>query len=253
MNIGSLNVNYNLKLPVKFYKMVETAPTKLHYIRYFLKVINWKTLFFSVFFVLFIYACKNDKPEKIEAITNRAKMAKLHATEISTVISDSGITRYRISAPIWNVYDKATQPYWEFPKGIHFERFDQNLKVDANIHSKYAKFNINNQMWELRGKVKAINLQGELFETEQLFWNQRAEMIYSDTLVKITQATRVITGIGFQSNQSLTDYTIRRPQGIFPIDDKTSAATPTTQTITKTQTTTQTTTQKTVSSNPTGK
>lgn len=199
--------------------MIEMRPEKSHILHFDLSANIWKTFICSVFLILFVLACSNDKPDKIGAVVDRSKMPKLHATEITTVISDSGVTRYRISAPRWDVYDRATQPYWEFPNGIHFERFDQNLKVDANIHSKYAKFYENEQIWELRGKVKAINLQGELFETEHLFWNQRMEIIYSDTLVKITQATRIITGIGFQSNQSMTKYVINRPQGIFPVNE----------------------------------
>lgn len=163
---------------------------------------------------------KVNTAEKISAVADRAKTARLHATQITTVISDSGITRYRISAPQWDIYDRAIPPYWEFPKGIHLERFDLTMKVDANVHSQYAKFNESEQLWELRGKVRAINLQGELFETEKLFWNQRMEKFYSDTLIKITQPTRIITGIGFESNQTMTKYTIKRPEGKFPVDDK---------------------------------
>jgi len=185
-------------------------------------------LIFSSIILLGLISCKSkETQDKIGAIVDRSKMPKLHATEITTVISDSGITRYRISASRWDVYDMAPQPYWEFPNGIHFERFDQNMKVDANIHSQFAKFNENEQLWELRGKVKSTNLQGELFETEQLFWNQRLEKFYSDSLIKITQATRIITGIGFESNQSMTKYTIRRPQGVFPVSDEASTNTST--------------------------
>jgi LPS export ABC transporter protein LptC len=177
--------------------------------------------------VLFLsVTCSNDKPDTIAAIVDRSSLPKLHATEITTVISDSGVTRYRISAPIWNVYDKARQPYWEFPLGIHFEKFDANLKVDANIHSQYARFNENEQLWELKGKVRSTNLQGELFETEQLFWNQREERFYSDSLIKITQKSHIITGIGFESNQSMTRYQIRQPQGIFPVEENTENKAP---------------------------
>ena len=97
-----------------------------------------------------------------------------------------------------------------------------NLVVDANIHARYAKFNENEQIWELRGKVRSTNLQGELFETEQLFWNQREEKFYSDSLIKITQKSHIITGIGFESNQTMTKYLIKQPQGIFPVDEEES-------------------------------
>ncbi len=165
-------------------------------------------------------SCTEEPKTKIGAVTDRSKIPSLHAIKVSTVISDSGITRYRITAPQWYIYDKAPIPFQLFPQGIHLERFDINLKVDANIHSKYAKYDVQNRIWELKGNVRATNLQGELFETEQLFWNELTEKIYSDKFIKITQVNHVITGIGFESNQSMTKYTIRNPQGIFPVKDE---------------------------------
>jgi len=185
------------------------------------------TIFMVVVMLFFMVACSSkEEADKIGAIVDRSALPQLHATEITTVISDSGITRYRISASRWDVYDKASKPYWDFPNGIHFEKFDANLKVDANIHSQYARFNENEQLWELKGKVKAMNLQGELFETEQLFWNQREERMYSDSLIKITQVSQIITGIGFESNQNMTRYTIRKVVGIIAYSEKDSTATP---------------------------
>lgn len=188
-------------------------------IKYINKKFSLICVFTLVIFLLSLNSCSKDEPLKIAAIKNRTFLPKLHATEITTLISDSGITRYRISTLQWDVYDKVNQPYWNFPKGIHFEKFNLEMNVDANIHSKYAKFKENEQLWELRGKVKATNLQGEVFETEQLFWSQREERIYTDSLIKITQVSRIITGIGFESNQSMTRYTIRKPQGIFPVNE----------------------------------
>jgi len=193
----------------------------------FSKIIKIKsgitTALIVVVVLFFIASCSKENQEKLGAIVDRSALPKLHATEITTVISDSGITRYRISAPRWDVYDQANKPYWDFPNGIRFEKFDLNLKVDANMRSNYARFNENEQLWELKGKVKAMNLQGELFETEQLFWNQREERIYSDSLIKITQVGHIITGIGFESNQTMTRYMIKKPQGIFPVNENEEA------------------------------
>jgi len=185
-----------------------------------------KAITLSFFLLFLIVSCNSNKPDKIKAVVDRTKLPKLHATEITTIISDSGITRYRITASRWDIYDKASQPYQEFPEGIYFEKFDANMKVDANITSKYAKFNENEQLWELRGKVRAMNLQGELFETQQLFWNQRQQRFYSDSLIKITQTTRIITGIGFESNETMTHYMIKNPQGTFPLNENAKSSTP---------------------------
>jgi hypothetical protein len=68
--------------------------------------------------------------------------------------------------------------------------------------------------------VKATNLDGEHFECDQLFWDENTEKVYSDSRVKITQKDKIITGYGFESNQALTKYTIRKPEGIFPLSEE---------------------------------
>lgn len=174
----------------------------------------------SVVVVLFLLiSCTSNETEQIDPVINRAEIPRLHALQVTTVISDSGITRYRINTPQWDIYDKSNQPYWEFPVGVHFERFDEMLNVDANIHCEYAKFLENEQLWELKKNVRATNIQGELFETEHLFWNQREGKIYSDSLIKITQANYIITGVGFESNQEMTKYQVKNTTGVIPVEE----------------------------------
>jgi len=181
---------------------------------------NITTTFMVVVMLFFVFSCTSEKHEEVEAITDRATFPRMRAFDVTTVISDSGITRYRLSTPQWDIYDKSEQPYWEFPKGIHLERFNLSYKVDVNLNSDYAKFLEHEQLWELKGNVKGTNILGELFETEQLFWNQREEKFYSDSMINITQTTRIIKGMGFDSNQSMTKYNIRESQAVFPFEEK---------------------------------
>ena len=162
---------------------------------------------------------KKDKP-RVDAVEDRGAMPVLLVDTVNTLISDSGITRYRIRTTRWEIYDKAQPPYWEFPQGIYLEKFNESLEAQAYLEADYAHYNEEEQLWELDGNVHALNLEGEKFETPQLFWNQKSERVYSDSTIKITRETSIITGIGFESNQTMTRYTIRNPQGIFPIKDE---------------------------------
>lgn len=184
------------------------------------KLYNIATLFIGVALFVIAPSCKKEQPDKIDAVVNREAMASLEATEVTTVISDSGITRYRIAAPDWLIYDKAKDPYWDFPKGILLEKFNEDLTIDATIKGDYARYKEKPQIWELRGNVYAVNQQGEQFETPLLYWDQKTERIYSDSIIKITRAASIIVGIGFESNQTMTQYTIKKPQGIFPFADE---------------------------------
>lgn len=173
-----------------------------------------------VLLVLVIAGCRRrDVRLRADAVTDRAAMAVLEASDVTTIISDSGVVRYRIKAQTWKVYDKADTPYWEFPDGIYLEKFNTELEPDASIESDYAFYNEPAQRWTLRGNVKAMNLEGEQFETPLLFWDQKSELIYSDSSIVITREASIIQGVGFRSNQEMTKYTILRPTGIFPINE----------------------------------
>lgn len=165
-------------------------------------------------------SCTRGPKEEVVEVPDIDSLPGMATTGITSLISDSGIIRYRIITEEWLIFDKTKQPYWFFPKGINVERFDSTLHVDARIKSDTAYFYERKQLWELKGNVHLENLQGEKFDTELLFWDQKLEKIYSDKYIHIEQKERIITGIGFDSNQSMTIYTIRKPQGIFPIEGK---------------------------------
>ena len=167
-----------------------------------------------------LVACRNtDVKHRAAAVADRKAMPVLEGIDVNTLISDSGITRYRIKAHKWLIFDKADTPYWEFPKGIYLEKFNMELKADATIEADYAYYNEPAQLWTLRGNVKAMNLQGEQFETPLLYWDQQSESVYSESSIIITRATSIIKGVGFRSNQEMTQYTILRPSGVFPIEE----------------------------------
>ena len=156
---------------------------------------------------------------RAEAVSDRKSMAVLEAEDVMTIVSDSGVTRYRIKAPKWRVYDKADTPHWEFPDGIFLEKFNLQMESDATIEADYAYYDEPAQLWMLKGNVKALNLNGEQFEAPLLYWSQKEERVYSDSSIVITRESSIIKGVGFRSNQSMTQYTILKPTGVIPIKE----------------------------------
>jgi LPS export ABC transporter protein LptC len=92
--------------------------------------------------------------------------------------------------------------------------------VEAVIVADTAYYYDKQELWELRGNVHIENEQDEQFDTQLLFWNQKTKRVYSDLYIRIRQQKRIITGIGFTSNQDFTNYTIRQTQGIFPVKEE---------------------------------
>lgn len=169
--------------------------------------------------LLFSASCAKEVKEVVEVAFDPETTYTMKTTDVSTLISDSGITRYRLNAKEWLMFGKAADPHWYFPEGIYVEKFDTLFQSEFNVKSDTAYFYDKRGLWELIGNVKVRNVEGEHFETEQLFWDQKTERVYSDKFMRIEQKDKTITGIGFESNQNMTQYKIFNSQGIFPVSD----------------------------------
>lgn len=44
--------------------------------------------------------------------------------------------------------------------------------------------------------------------------------MYSDSFIHIVRTDRIIEGYGFESNQNMTRYTVRRPTAILPVEQQ---------------------------------
>lgn len=175
-----------------------------------------------VILAILISACvgNTERVEQSHEAVLRAGLPVLATDSVSTLISDSGVTRYRIEAPQWLVFDKADTPYQEFPSGIYLEQFDLDLSVQASLKADYAYYDEQAQIWTLRGNVHALNREAEQFDTPELHWNQQTHRVYSDSSIHITREKSIIQGIGFDSNEEMTQYTILNPTGVFPIKEE---------------------------------
>lgn len=179
--------------------------------------------------LLFTVACSKEVKEVVDATYDPEKSYTMKATQVNTLISDSGITRYRIEAAEWIVFGKAKEPYWYFPEGIYVEKFDTLFHSEASIKADTAYYFDKKGLWHLIGNVEVESLQGEQFDTPELFWDQKKEKVYSDKYIRIQQKEQIITGVGFESNQNMTRYKIFNSQGEFPVEDTPKSASDTVQ------------------------
>lgn len=173
---------------------------------------------------ILLAACSSKKTDVAVDATNVDSMPSMYTRNVNTLISDSGITRYRIEAEEWLMYEQnEDSAYWYFPKGIYVEQFDSTFAAETIIQGDTATFYKKDQIWRLDRNVHIENVEGRRFDTQQLFWDQKKRIIYSDSAIRITTDKEVIEGLGFMSNEQITKYTILRTTGIFTIERDTTA------------------------------
>lgn len=163
-------------------------------------------------------SCNDEKKEVISGDFDPEHFATMTTVNVTTLISDSGVTRYRIDTPLWLMFDEAKEPRWTFPEGVKLEKYDDLFRRDASVECDSATFFKDKQLWRLDGYVAIENMAGEKFLTPQLYWDQRHQKIYSDSFIHIERADRIIEGYGFESNERMTNYHVKQVSGIFPAD-----------------------------------
>lgn len=177
-------------------------------------------------FSVTLFSCNQEVKEVVEVSSDPEKSYTMKATQVNTLISDSGITRYRVKAKEWLVFGNAKEPHSYFPEGIYVEKFDTTFHTEASIKADTAYYFDKKGLWRLIGNVEVESLQGERFNTSELFWDQKAEKVYSDKYIRIQQKEQIITGVGFESNQNMTRYRIFNSQGEFPVEEEVAPSAP---------------------------
>lgn len=172
-----------------------------------------------VMLLLFTASCNGDNKEVVVVAFDPETTYTLRTTDYTTQFSDSGITRYRAIAKEFLKFDKAKEPFSYFPEGIYVEKFDTLFHSEASIKADTAYYFDKKGLWHLIGNVEVESLQGERFDTSELFWDQKKEKVYSEKYIRIQQEEQIITGVGFESNQNMTRYKIFNSQGEFPVED----------------------------------
>lgn len=176
-------------------------------------------VFLAVTMLCSFSACNGGEAHRVVAVENADSLPTLSSSGISTLISDSGIIRYKLVAEEWDIFSRTYPSKWVFNKGLYIEKFDEKLHVDASIQADTAYYYDQDRLWELRGRVFVRNLEGTTFRTRVLFWDQNKQEIYSYNNMLVVTPERELRGTEFHSNERMTQYTVSNPKGYFPVGD----------------------------------
>ena len=168
---------------------------------------------------ILLFSCESESENNGPKLGERDSLPWLKSLGVSTLISDSGIIRYKLISEDWYMYDKKDPTYWAFEKGFFMEKFDENYHVEAFINCDTAYYYDQRHLWELRSRVFIKNTKGETFKTTLLYWDQNIHEFYSPAYMEIIGETQSIRGTDFRSNEQMTQYSIHMSSGDFPFDE----------------------------------
>ncbi|PIF05858.1 MAG: LPS export ABC transporter periplasmic protein LptC [Draconibacterium sp.] len=163
---------------------------------------------------LLFYACENNI-EQIKAFASPENLPIMEAKDFQTMRTDSGKISFSLKAPRVLRYNIEGKEFTEFPEGIEIVKYNSNNKIVSSITADYAKQYANEDKWEAKNNVIVTNINGDSLKTELLNWKQETGEIYTDDFVKIISPDRIVTGLGFSSDEKMINWKIKEPKGII--------------------------------------
>lgn len=169
--------------------------------------------------LMFFVSCEKQKEHIAPAIYARDSVPTMTTYGVNQLISDSGVIKYRIVTERWEVYQNTTPQRFVFKKGVFLEQFDEKFHVHSFIQCDTAYYNVDNQLWELRGRVRILTKDGIRFSSEELFLDRRSHELYSHKFSKLVTPERTLQGSYFKSDEQMTKYVVTNSKGSFEKTD----------------------------------
>lgn len=139
------------------------------------------------------------------------------AQNIELYYTEKDLVKVKMVAAELNEFQNGDR---EFPKGIYLEFYNEFGKMESTLRANHAFFFKKDNLWRGRGKVEVKNLEkNEQLNTEELFWKQTEEQIYTEKFVTIRQQGDVIYGTGLTAKQDMSEYEILDPEGEFEVNE----------------------------------
>ena len=160
-------------------------------------------------------ACSEQKEHTAPAINPQDSVSVMISYGINTLVSDSGIMKYRIVAEKWEINEIKNPPRWYFPRGLFMEQFDEKFHVETYIQADTAYNYTQQKLWHLIGNVRVKTVDGLRFWSEELWWDQNRHELYSNLYSHVVTPEREIEGAYFTSDEHMRHYKVTNTKGNF--------------------------------------
>ena len=177
------------------------------------------TIFVISLFSFFISSCTEPHEHTARAINPEDSASIMVSYGVNTLISDSGVIKYRIVTERWEVNTVRQPSRWEFMKGIFFEQFDEQFHVQGYIQADTAWYYDQQRLWKLRGRVNLRNNNGLIYTSEELYWDGMRHEFYSTVFSRVVTPERTMEGTYFRSDEKMDHYLVTNSKGSFIASD----------------------------------
>jgi len=167
-------------------------------------------IFFSVIILMSLFGCQQQRVHP--SVLSNIQLEKLPSQESwnsKVTFTDSGKTKAVLYAGHIRVYYDTQETLLDTSVKVDF--YDENQLKSSTLTSLRGRVDDATQNLWARDSVRVVNDSGVTITTSEMMWRNKDRKIVSDKFVTIISPKEKIQGYGFESDQSLRNYTIHNP------------------------------------------
>lgn len=178
-------------------------------------IAHFRNTFIMIAFALILAmaSCSEKHEHTAPAIREQDSVAVMTTYGVNTLVSDSGVIKYRIVAEEWEVNENKNPSRWTFNKGLLLTQFDLKKHVVGFIQCDTAVYYDKDRIWKLNGRVKILTAQGVHFYSNELSWDEQNHKIWSYSYSYLKAPDKELEGNWFTSDEQMMNYEIRQTRG----------------------------------------
>ena len=182
---------------------------------------SYKTFGLLLLLLCILAGCENDI-ERINMFTDETEAPTIQGTNIRVIYSDSARVKVQVQAPAYKQYPNAERPYMEFEDGLEVYFYDDSARIESEIRADYTIYYMEERLWHATGNVVAQKFDnGDALYTDELFWDENEELIYSDSYTRVISEDNTLYGKnGFRSHQNLSNWQLIGSSGTINVQDE---------------------------------
>lgn len=165
----------------------------------------------------FLFSCVNDL-EQIRRVTYDPKAPDEVVKNMEVFYTDDGFAKVRIFAKLAETYSKPKQ-VTKLKDGIKVDFYNEKGKIVSTLTALYGEVRTSEGTMFVRDSVVLFNYEkAQRMETEELNWNQKDSLIFTEKSVVIKTPKGILIGQGVRTKQDFSAYTFIKPTGSFNLD-----------------------------------
>lgn len=178
---------------------------------------NLKYTFSLIFSLIVLASCENSE-SNIRNFINTENLAIEQLTDPEIIYTENGNLKVKVMSQKMERFSNKEERI-ELAGGVHFDFYKlDSTNTKSVLTCEKATINNTTNIMVANNNVVLKDSDNKELKSEQLIWDKKKNLVYTEAEITIQTEDEIISGVGFKSTPDFTEYEIKKAKGVFSLE-----------------------------------